>query len=142
MPDAVSANINTVANGVLVMLVNVAAMKLMVINGDARDDVVIEIGSHGRNAAANAWDSIAPFDNNGNMTPPGNFPAEAIAMEANFAIPTCSASHPSDENGMFGSTLARCVIIVGMPWDVAENGVIWPSIMLWRLPSPQNIVWG
>ncbi len=137
-----SANINTVANGVLVMLVSVAAMKLMVINGDARDDVAIERGRHGRIADANAWDSIAPHDNSGNMTPPGYFPADAIAMEANFAVPTRSASYPSDENGTFGSTRARRVNAVGMPWDVAENGVVWPSIMLWRLPSPQNIVWG
>jgi hypothetical protein len=139
VPEAVNANINTVARGVRVMLVNVAAMKLMVMRGTTRDDAVG--GIHGRNADTNAWDSIAPFDSMGNITPPGNLPADANAMAANFAVPTCSAANP-EGNGEFGFTLASDIIADGIPCGVAENGVHCPSTMAWRLPSPQNIVWG
>ena len=86
VPDAVNASISTVASGVRVMLVNVAAMKLMVIRGTTRDDAFG--GIHGRKADTNAWESIAPFERRGNMTPPGNLPADANAMAANLAAPT------------------------------------------------------
>lgn len=108
------------------MLVNVAAIKLIVIKGTTKDDVVE--GISGRRADMNAWDNIAPFESRGNMTPPGNLPADANAMAMNLAIPTCSAVNP-EENGWFGLTLASLVIINGIPCGVAENGVHWPSII-------------
>ena len=84
--EAVKAKIRTVASGVLVMLVKVADIKLITIRvGTNEDDA---IGNTGRNADTNACAKGAAFASRGNMTPPGNPPAEANAMAMNLATPT------------------------------------------------------
>mmetsp|Transcript_36314 Transcript_36314/g.87636 ORF Transcript_36314/g.87636 Transcript_36314/m.87636 type:complete len:87 (-) Transcript_36314:1615-1875(-) len=86
MPDAVSAIISTVASGVRVILVSVAAIKLITIKGATKEDEAE--GNSGCRAVINAFAKDAPFESKGNMTPPGNFPADANAMAKNFAMPT------------------------------------------------------
>ena len=103
MPDAVNAIINTVASGVRVTLVNVAAMKLITIMGGTNEDDAV--GKIGRKAAIKACAKDAPFESSGNMTPPGNLPADANAMAINLANPTCNAAMP-DEYGRLGFTFA------------------------------------
>ena len=90
MPDADNARINTVASGVLVILVNVAAIKLITINGATKE----EVGMNELKADVNACPNDAPFDSNGKITPPGNLPAEAKAIAKNFANPTFNATIP------------------------------------------------
>eukprot|EP00579_Thalassiosira_antarctica_P025171 CAMPEP_0202013958 /NCGR_PEP_ID=MMETSP0905-20130828/27716_1 /ASSEMBLY_ACC=CAM_ASM_000554 /TAXON_ID=420261 /ORGANISM="Thalassiosira antarctica, Strain CCMP982" /LENGTH=133 /DNA_ID=CAMNT_0048573681 /DNA_START=12 /DNA_END=412 /DNA_ORIENTATION=- len=104
IPEALNAKINTVANGVRVILVNNAAIKLITIRGGTNEDEAK--GITGPRADINACDKDAPLESKGNMTPPGNPPAEAKTMAMNFAKPTCSAAIP-DANGRLGSTLAN-----------------------------------
>ena len=125
IPDAVNAKISTVANGVRVILVKVAAIKLITINGATKEEVAE--GSIGLRADTKACPNVAPLDNKGNMTPPGSPAAPlASAIAKNFAIPTCNAAIP-DANGTFGFTFASAVIMVGIPCEVAEKAVHWPS---------------
>ena len=77
----------------------------------------------------------------GKMIPPGNLPAQASAMASSLATPTCIAAE-AEANGTLGSTLAAAVSALSSPCFVAENAVACPSIAVWRLPSPQNMVCG
>ena len=124
MLDALKANINTVASGVRVILVNTDAIKLITTKEETNDDEAA--GSIGRRDNINACANDAPFESKGKMTPPGNLPADASTMSMNLATPTCSAAIP-DANGLFGFTLANAVIAAGIPCGVAEKGVHWPS---------------
>ena len=85
-PDAVIASINTEANGVRVTLVNDAAINAITVAGDNSEDVAglsTDLRPSIRELA-----KIAPFARRGKITPPGNFPAEARVIAANFARPT------------------------------------------------------
>ena len=108
MPEADNAKINTVASGVRVMLVNVAAMRLITIKGDTNEEEAA--GINGCKADTKPCANDAPFESKGNMTPPGNFPADANAIAKNLAIPICSAAIP-DAYGRFGSTFANWFMI-------------------------------
>lgn len=132
---APSASINMVASGVLVTDACVDAIRDMTATGETAAGK--DMGSRLKAACARG----AAAKKSGKIIPPGNLPAQARAMESNLALPTCAASHPV-WNGMDGSTRATVVRAVDRPCLVAMNAVFWPSMAVWRLPSPQNIVCG
>eukprot|EP00554_Chaetoceros_debilis_P002829 CAMPEP_0194090438 /NCGR_PEP_ID=MMETSP0149-20130528/39027_1 /TAXON_ID=122233 /ORGANISM="Chaetoceros debilis, Strain MM31A-1" /LENGTH=92 /DNA_ID=CAMNT_0038774677 /DNA_START=188 /DNA_END=466 /DNA_ORIENTATION=+ len=77
--------------------------------------------------AANACAIGAAANINGNMIPPGKFPAHARAIATNFATPTCAAADAFSK-GRDGLTLAKLVRKSAKPCFVAENAVRCPSI--------------
>mmetsp|Transcript_12518 Transcript_12518/g.26664 ORF Transcript_12518/g.26664 Transcript_12518/m.26664 type:complete len:85 (+) Transcript_12518:118-372(+) len=76
--EADNVRMNAVANGVLVTLACVAAIKHITATG-------IRFGPTNDE---HAWAKGAAAKKRGNMMPPGNFPAQASAIEMNFAAPT------------------------------------------------------
>ena len=137
LADAVKLKINAVANGVLVTDACADAINDMTATGRIDDPIVVtpnrEVIAKCANGAAAA--------NNGNIIPPGNCPAHAIAIDIILIIDICNAAIALGY-GTFGLTIAPVVNCFIKPCLVVINGVCCPSIILWSEPSPQNNVCG
>ena len=86
--DALSANIRTLAKGVLVADACAAAMVHMTAMGSSRPPPCNELSS-GDRACTNAGATAK----SGKTIPPVNFPAPARTIAMNLAMPTCNAAH-------------------------------------------------
>mmetsp|Transcript_40965 Transcript_40965/g.98786 ORF Transcript_40965/g.98786 Transcript_40965/m.98786 type:complete len:112 (+) Transcript_40965:388-723(+) len=109
---------STVANGVLVTDAWVAAIKHMTASGTTGE--MLDVAELNNEQVACARGAAAK--KSGKIMPPGNFPAQARAIEISFATPTCTAAE-ADAKGRLGFTRAWLVKKLESPCLVAAKAV-------------------